>query len=347
MAPPVVNAMEFSSTEFLKAAGTVCLWYLCNITVSLSNRYLLTSGLRAPISLTSVHMICTFCFANIAVAFLGFERQSIQSKSQWWRVVCQSLTFGLSIVCGVSALGYIPVSFNEMISSTTPLFTAIIAFVVQGEGQTYDRVTALLLVAMGASVSSGGEPSWNTTGFFLALTATSTRALKSVLQAVLLNSSEEKLSSMNLLRYMTMIVVVLLLPIAYAMEGTKIVDVVSENYRQGSVTFLVILSLNVLSAFMSNLSQFLVTKCVGAVVLQVLGNFKGVVNACMSVAIFQNPVTLQSLTGYSITTSGVFMYTYLRQNASAALKLKQAAADVGDADEEQGEVEQAPLVAKA
>lgn len=306
------GAMPYSGA--LKAVGTVCLWYMCNITVSLSNRYLLTSGLRAPISLTCLHMVCTFCFATVGVNFLGFEKQEIQSRSQAWKVLAQSLTFGVSIVCGVSALGHIPVSFNEMISSTTPLFTAIIAYAVQGEGQTYEKVTALLLVAVGASISSGGEPSWNLVGFLLAITATATRALKAVLQAVLLTSSEEKLSSMNLLRYMTGIVILVLIPTVLATEGgSKMMDIFIENYNQGNTKFLFIMCLNVFAAFMSNLSQFLVTKCVGAVVLQVLGNFKGVVNACISVLVFQNAVTSQSMGGYCLTTCGVFFYTYLKQ----------------------------------
>lgn len=299
----------------VKAALTVGLWYLCNITVSLSNRYLLTTGLRAPISLTCLHMLCTFAFSSYAVACLGFEKQQIQSRTQFWKVVAQSVTFGLSIVCGVSALGHIPVSFNEMIASTTPLFTAVIAYLLQGECQTYQNVAALLLVAIGASISSGGEPSWNLVGFLLSVTATATRALKAVLQAVLLNSSEEKLSSMNLLRYMTAIVIVLLVPIVLLTEGpTKIYDVFVDNYSRGNVTFMIVMCLNVTAAFLSNLSQFLVTKCVGAVALQVLGNFKGVVNASISVAIFQNPVSIQGITGYGITTSGVFWYTYQKQS---------------------------------
>lgn len=305
---------SFPYREVLKAVSTVCLWYLCNITVSLSNRYLLTTGLRAPVSLTCLHMVCTFCFATFGVHFLGFEKQHIQSRDQLWKVITQSLTFGTSIVCGVSALGHIPVSFNEMISSTTPLFTAIIAYALQRESQTYEKVTALLLVAVGASISSGGEPSWNMIGFLLAVTATATRGLKAVLQAVLLTNTEEKLSSMNLLRYMTGIVIVILVPTVIATEGaTRMTDVFIENYHAGNVKFLIIMSLNVSAAFMSNLSQFLVTKCVGAVVLQVLGNFKGVVNACLSVMVFQNAVTTQSIGGYSLTTCGVFWYTYLKQ----------------------------------
>mmetsp|Transcript_1645 Transcript_1645/g.4737 ORF Transcript_1645/g.4737 Transcript_1645/m.4737 type:complete len:332 (-) Transcript_1645:333-1328(-) len=307
-------APSFDPAEFLKAASTVCLWYLCNITVSLSNRYLLTSGLRAPISLTCLHMICTFCFSNIAVECMGFEKQTIQSRNQLWKVVAQSVTFGVSIVCGVSALGFIPVSFNEMISATTPLFTALISYSLQGETQTCDKATALLLVAVGAGVSSGGEPSWNLIGFMLALTSTCTRALKAVLQAVLLNSSEEKMSSMNLLRFMTGFVIVILVPIAMVTEGpTKILDVFQDNLQRGNHTFLIIMLLNVSAAFMSNFSQFLVTKSVGAVVLQVLGNFKGVVNACLSIAVFQNPISIQSIVGYVLTTFGVFSYTYLKQ----------------------------------
>uniref|UniRef100_A0A061SGA7 Nucleotide-sugar transporter family protein n=1 Tax=Tetraselmis sp. GSL018 TaxID=582737 RepID=A0A061SGA7_9CHLO len=298
--------------------GTVCLWYSCNITVSLTNRYLLTGGLRAPISLTCLHMLCTFTFATLCVNFLGFERQHIQSRTQFLKVLCQSFTFGVSIVCGVSALAHIPVSFNEMISATTPLFTAVISYLVQGELQSTPKVVALLFVAAGAGISSGGEPSWSLLGFLLAVTSTATRALKSVLQAVLLNSSEEKLSSMNLLRYMTGIVIVILVPVACMAEGpTKMYLILRNSSAAGNGALPFIMLLNATAAFMSNLSQFLVTKAVGAVVLQVLGNFKGVVNACMSVAVFRNPVSGQGVGGYLITTCGVFCYTYLKQTGKS------------------------------
>lgn len=46
--------------------------------------------------------------------------------------------------------------------------------------------------------------------------------------------------------------------------------------------------------------------------LQVLGNAKGVVAAIISVLIFKNPVTVQGGVGYFVTVLGVVLYTQAR-----------------------------------
>eukprot|EP00951_Prasinocladus_malaysianus_P045089 scaffold593820_cov45-Prasinocladus_malaysianus.AAC.1 len=84
------------------------------------------------------------------------------------------------------------------------------------------------------------------------------------------------------------------------------------------------LVLNVVSAFGVNLLAFLVTKYVGPTPLQVLGNFKGVLAAFLSILIFRNPVTIQSIGGYMLTTAGVFVYSYLKNEAKNA-KVKEDA----------------------
>ena len=264
------------------------------------------------------------------------------------QVFVLAVTFAVSVVCGVAALAYIPVSFKvrsavplcrvhrhfpkssrdkasvissvsyalqEMIAATTPLFTAVIAFAA-GEREDWMRCIALLMVALGAIVATEGEPMWNTLGFLLGMAATVTRGLKSVLQHVLL-SSEEKLDSMNLLRFMSMFAVAVLIPAAVAVDGPLLfINTVTASIEEGNVEFLAWLSLNICSAFLVNLFSFLVTKVVGPTSLQVLGNFKGVLCAFLSVMIFENPVTVQSVGGYTLTTAGVFCYSYLKQRAS-------------------------------
>ncbi|XP_060179812.1 uncharacterized protein LOC132609714 isoform X2 [Lycium barbarum] len=63
-----------------------------------------------------------------------------------------------------------------------------------------------------------GEPSFHLFGFIMCVGATAARALKSVLQGILLFSKGEKLNSMNLLLYMAPIAVVFLLPATLSME---------------------------------------------------------------------------------------------------------------------------------
>uniref|UniRef100_A0A061R9V5 Solute carrier family 35 member e4 n=2 Tax=Tetraselmis sp. GSL018 TaxID=582737 RepID=A0A061R9V5_9CHLO len=301
---------------------TVAIWYALNISVVITNRQLQTTGgLRAPVSLTLLHMICSSVFANSAVyIFHGrFVKQRLNSPRQVFKVLLLTVTFTISILCGVAALGYIPVSFKEMIAATTPLFTAAAAVVLSSHREGAASSLALLLVAMGAIIATEGEPMWDLVGFSLGVAATVSRGLKSVLQHILLSSSEDKLDSMNLLRYMSTFAVLMLVPGVLILEGpTRFLATLAEQARAGNTEFMACLSLNVASAFLVNLFQFLVTKCVGPTVLQVLGNFKGVLCAFLSILLFRNPVTVKSVGGFLLTTGGVFLYTTLNHQRRAA-----------------------------
>ena len=137
-------------TSTIVTVATVLVWYVLNITIVITNRALQTTGgLSTPMSLTLCHMIGSSIFANSAVMFCSthFKLQSLSSYKQGLKVIfvevpnanccrtcCSSVydcvdltpcnpfflskilmlagTFAVSIVCGVAALAYIPVSFK-------------------------------------------------------------------------------------------------------------------------------------------------------------------------------------------------------------------------------------------
>ena len=311
-----------SLASLLTTVGAVVAWYFWSSAVVFSNRHLLTSGLTAPISLTLIHMLGSALFSNGAVYIFGFERQYIQSREQGLKVILLSLTFGMSVVCGTATLKFIPVSFNEVISSTTPLFAAAFTFLTKNERQGTYKTLALVLIAVGCYVASNGEPSWNTLGFFLSLIATATRALRTVLGELLMSDESEKLSSMNLLRYMSASVVVLLLPIVLLVEGPhQLFNVVSTQLVEGNTAFVMWFAFNITAAFSVNWCQLLVTKFLGSVALQVFGIFKGVACAVLSILIFENPVTTASALGYATSITGVACYTGLRHHETEKRKM--------------------------
>ena len=303
--------------EMLKTVFAVSMWYFWSCAVLFTNRHLLTSGLTSPISLTLLHMVGSSLFANGAVTLAGYEKQVLQSRSQTIRVLLLSATFGTSVVCGTAGLKFIPVSFNEMISSTTPLFAALFTFISMGQGQGYLKTFSLVLIAIGCTMASKGEPMWSTIGFLLSMTATATRALRTVLGEVLMSNAEEKLNGMNLLRYMSTFVIIMLIPVVYIIEGPdQLVNVVLGKIASGDTNFLFWFAVNITSAFSVNLCQLLVTKYVGSVAQQVLGICKGVSSALLSIMIFKNPVTSTSALGYATTVAGMAYYSYLRHQDS-------------------------------
>lgn len=59
--------------------------------------------------------------------------QKLKSRHQLSKVGQLACIFCFSIVFGIVSLKYIPVSFDQVLASTTPFFTAAFAFILQGE----------------------------------------------------------------------------------------------------------------------------------------------------------------------------------------------------------------------
>ncbi|KAM1949383.1 hypothetical protein ACFX15_009446 [Malus domestica] len=294
----------------------VAAWYGSNIGVLLLNKYLLTNyGFGFPIFLTLCHMTACSVLSYVAVAVMKVAlQQSVKSKVQFAKIAGLSVVFCFSVVCGNVSLRYIPVSFNQAVSATTPFFTAIFAFLIIKKREAWLTYAALIPVVAGVIFASGGEPSFHLFGFVMCITATSARAFKSVLQEILLSSDGEKLDSMNLLLYMAPLAVAFLLPATLLMEK-NLVGFTIELARK-DIKIIWYLFFNSSMAYFVNLTNFLVTKHTSALTLQVLGNAKGAVAVVVSVLIFKNPVSFMGMAGYALTVLGVILYSEAKKRYS-------------------------------
>ncbi|KAJ9698587.1 hypothetical protein PVL29_007584 [Vitis rotundifolia] len=264
--------------------GLVTSWYSSNIGVLLLNKYLLSNyGFRYPIFLTLCHMLACSLLSYAAIAWLKVvPRQNVKSRAQFVKISVLSLVFCASVVSGNVSLRFLPVSFNQAIGATTPFFTAVFAYIMTRRREALLTYLALIPVVAGVIIASGGEPSFHLFGFIICIAATAARALKSVLQGILLSSEGEKLNSMNLLMYMAPVAVVFLLPAALLMEE-NVVNITLALARD-DVRILWYLIFNSALAYLVNLTNFLVTKHTSALTLQVctpVPNFQ-----CMHFSVF-------------------------------------------------------------
>ena len=151
------------------------------------------------------------------------------------------------------------------------------------------------------------------------------------------------MDSVNLLRFMAPAALLMLLPLTLIFEDVeRIAGFFSPESNPKHLSFSLLLLLNSLCAFFVNLLNFLVrsgdarrrrpparaaagrsrappsdaatpptqvTKKTNALTLQVLGNAKGVVATVVSVLIFRNPLTVQSILGYTVTLCGIAAYS--------------------------------------
>ncbi|KHN01795.1 Putative sugar phosphate/phosphate translocator [Glycine soja] len=252
-------------------------------------------------------MACSI-LSYVAIAWLKMvPMQTVRSRVQFVKISSLGLIFCLSVVGGNISLRYLPVSFNQAIGATTPFFTAVFAYLMTLRREGWLTYVTLLPVVAGVIIASGGEPSFHLFGFIMCIAATAARALKTVLQGVLLSSEGEKLNSMNLLMYMAPVAVAFLLPASIIMEEDVIGITISLAREDSSILWL--LMFNSALAYFVNLTNFLVTKHTSALTLQVLGNAKGAVAVVISILIFRNPVSVTGMFGYSLTVIGVILYS--------------------------------------
>lgn len=289
--------------------GLVAAWYSSNIGVLLLNKYLLSNyGFKYPIFLTMCHMTACSLLSYIAIAWMKMvPMQTIRSRVQFMKISALSLIFCASVVSGNVSLKYLPVSFNQAIGATTPFFTALFAYLMNVKREAWLTYATLIPVVLGVIVASGGEPSFHLFGFLICVGATAARALKSVLQGILLSSEGEKLNSMNLLLYMAPIAVVLLLPATLLMEDNVVG--ITLTLARNDIKVIWYLLFNSTLAYFVNLTNFLVTKHTSALTLQVLGNAKGAMAVVVSILIFRNPISVIGMLGYGLTVFGVILYS--------------------------------------
>ncbi|XP_022133940.1 probable sugar phosphate/phosphate translocator At3g11320 isoform X2 [Momordica charantia] len=303
-------------TSRLFTIGLVAAWYSSNIGVLLLNKYLLSNyGFKYPIFLTMCHMTACSLLSYVAIAWLKVvPLQTIRSRIQFFKISALSFIFCISVVFGNISLRYLPVSFNQAVGATTPFFTAVFAYLMTFKREAWLTYVTLIPVVTGVVIASGGEPSFHLFGFLICVAATAARALKSVLQGILLSSEGEKLNSMNLLLYMAPMAVVFLLPATLIMED-NVVGITLALARD-DIKIIWYLLFNSSLAYFVNLTNFLVTKHTSALTLQVLGNAKGAVAVVVSILIFRNPVSVTGMFGYTLTVMGVILYSEAKKRTN-------------------------------
>lgn len=240
---------------------------------------------RYPALLTSLHMLFCYLLSSIALRLRAKQMRPISQRARHaiWQL---SAVFVVSVTAGNGALGFIHVSFAQAIGATAPLWTVALSVLLTRKSYSPQVYVSLLLISAGMVLTTRGEVNFHPLGFALIVLATLTRALKSIMQGMLLSSAEDRIDSIELLHQMSWRSALWLACWCLAMERDALHD---HTLRDASLWgFLVASSL---VAFFLNIAQFLVTKATSAVTLQVLGNIKVVMLILLSVAIFGNEVS--------------------------------------------------------
>ncbi|EFJ50141.1 plastidic phosphate translocator, partial [Volvox carteri f. nagariensis] len=274
----------------------------------ISNKWLISeTGFHSTSLLALLHMMSSCAASNTLLALGLVPRKREVSSHLLARVGVLAASFTLAVATCMASLAYLPASFVQALGSTTPGLTAVLAFLIQGRREAAVTYLALVPVVVGIVLASGGEPQLHLLGLVLQLVACLARSFKTVLQAVLLTDERDRLHPMTLLAYTSALSTAMLALLTAITEPRSLHQ--AARLHAAHPHFAPLLALSCGLAFLANWTNFLVSKKLGALTLQVLGNFKNVVAAAAAVAVFSDPVTQLGLVGYGMTTAGVFTYS--------------------------------------
>lgn len=291
-------------SQWAKSVGSVLMWYGTNIGIICINKSLLSHhDFNFPIFLTFLHMLSCMFWSEVMCKVGVLKKQNAEPQ-QFRAIVLLGTLFCVSVVSGNIAFKYIEVSFAQAIGATTPVFTAAMTAFFLGRYERRVTYLTLIPVVVGSIIATIHEPRFHMVGFLFGLNAAWTRAARSVIQEKLLTKGA-KLDSLNLLRIMAPISATYLGVITLLTEFGGIKQLFDLLHQP---VFLFAFSVNLTLAYFVNLGGMIVSKYNGALTLQVLGNMKGAVATAVSVSIFQNPISLIAVGGYSMCIAGVWAY---------------------------------------
>ncbi|XP_069789042.1 solute carrier family 35 member E4 isoform X3 [Narcine bancroftii] len=168
----------FAAVAVLLATGTTI--------TSLNKCIFAVYNFRYPLLLSALHML-TAIVVDYLLIRMGFVNLKIKEISGLptaakVRVFLLSLTFCATIAFGNMGLNCVQVSFAQVISTTTPLFTIAISKLFLGKHHHVLKYTAMMPICLGASFSLMGEVEFDHKGCFYIFAATMLRGVKSIQQ---------------------------------------------------------------------------------------------------------------------------------------------------------------------
>ena len=292
------------SSSSLHSTAIVLAWFALNIAINNLNKWIFAHyAFRYSALLTAFHMLACYVLSAVTLRLRPEPTRLPLSQCARNSISQLSLVFVVSVCCGNAALQYIHISFSQAIGATAPLWTVVLSVVLLRKSYALRVWASLALICLGMVLTIRGEMNFDWIGFGLVLSATLTRALKSIMQGLLLSSPEERLDSIELLYYMA--------PRSAACLGIWVLlrerDFLADAVLLDSGLWVCLLASSLVSFFL-NVAQFLVTTATSAVTLQVLGNIKVVLLIVVSTAIFGNEVSLQAACGCAACLAGAVLY---------------------------------------
>ncbi|CAN0898837.1 UDP-xylose transporter 1 [Linum grandiflorum] len=287
----------------LGVIGALFLSVASSVSIVICNKALMSNlGFPFATTLTSWHLVVTFCTLYVAHRFNLFESKSVDTKT----VILFGLLNGVSIGFLNLSLGFNSIGFYQMTKLAIIPFTVLLETLFLNKHFSQKIKFALFLLLVGVGIASVTDLQLNGLGTVLSLLA----ILTTCVGQILTNTIQKRLnvSSTQLLYQSAPYQAAILFvtgPLVDLFLTKK--NVFAYKYNPLVVTFIM---LSCLIAVAVNFSTFMVIGKTSPVTYQVLGHLKTCLVLLLGYTLLHDPFSYRNIVGILVAMGGMVLYSY-------------------------------------
>jgi solute carrier family 35 protein E1 len=294
------------------------LWYLFNIGYNIYNKQAL-NALAFPWTIAALQMATGIAYF-VPMWLTGLRKAPKLSGSDLKTLFPIALCHTGVHVGAVIALGAGAVSFAHIVKASEPVVTCLLNAVFIGEVLPLPVYLTLLPIIGGVAIASMKELSFTVLALAAAMLSNVSSSARGVLSKKTMSGKKigENMDAQNLYAVLTAMSTLILIPMAFALEGTGFFTAFKDLVAGGSFTnksLSILLALGGATYYAYNEVAFLALGKVNPVTHAVGNTIKRVVIIVASVIAFKTPMSTGSIIGSTIAILGTLLYS-LAMNAT-------------------------------
>ncbi|CAI0452989.1 unnamed protein product [Linum tenue] len=263
----------------LGVIGALFLSVASSVSIVICNKALMSNlGFPFATTLTSWHLVVTFCTLHVAHRFNLFESKSVDMKT----VILFGLLNGISIGFLNLSLGFNSIGFYQMTKLAIIPFTVLLETLFLNKNFSQKIKFALFLLLVGVGIASVTDMQLNGLGTILSLLAILTTCVGQIAAVLFISGPlvDQFLTKKNVFAY---------------------------KYNPLVVTFIL---LSCVIAVAVNFSTFMVIGKTSPVTYQVLGHLKTCLVLLLGYTLLHDPFSMRNIVGILVAMGGMVLYSY-------------------------------------
>ncbi|XP_010931354.1 UDP-xylose transporter 3 [Elaeis guineensis] len=288
----------------LGTVGALSLSVVSSVSIVICNKALIsTLGFTFATTLTSWHLLVTFCSLHVALWMKLFEHKPFDPRAVMGFGILNGISIGLLNL----SLGFNSVGFYQMTKLAIIPCTVLLETLFFRKRFSRSIQLALIILLFGVGVATVTDLQLNVLGSVLSLLAVFTTCIAQIMTNTI--QKRFKVSSTQLLYQSCPYQALTLFITGPFLDGLLTnQNVFAFNYTPQVLVFIV---LSCLISVSVNFSTFLVIGKTSPVTYQVLGHLKTCLVLAFGYVLLHDPFSWRNILGILIAVVGMILYSYL------------------------------------